>query len=67
MPVIEERRISQDRRKYALNFRTGLDRRQSITIGSPEISIDEMSDAYGGKAKSLQETILQHPHPLSEI
>ena len=62
MPVTEERRINQDRRKYALYYRTGLDRRQSLVLGKPTISMDIISDAYGGKAKPLQESILQQLH-----
>ena len=67
MPFTEERRITENRRKYALYYRTDVDRRQSPTLGKPEMPMDEMSDAYGGKAKSLQEKILQYPHPTSEF
>jgi len=67
MPVTEERRVAEDRRKYALYYRTGLDRRQSLLLGKPEIPRDEMSDAYSAKANYLQETILQHPHPTSGL
>lgn len=65
MPATEERRIAADRRKYATYYRTGLDRRQSLILSTPEIPMDEMSDAYGGKSQSLQETILPRRHPTS--